>query len=72
MIQEVTMYTVVCDNCGEDAFTDSDFSCWCDQQVAEEFAKDDWGYIEHEGKHYCPKCYEYDDDDNLIIKQKEG
>lgn len=26
----------------------------------------DW--IKEEHNHYCPDCYEYDDDDNLIIK----
>ena len=68
MIQKVTMYTVICDNCGKDSNADSDFSCWNDMGWAQEEAlESDW--IKEEDKHYCPDCYEYDDDDNLVIKQ---
>ena len=68
MIQKVEMFTVICDNCGEDAGTDSDYSCWNDESAAREIAMDsDW--MEEEGKHYCPKCWSYDDEDNLILKE---
>lgn len=66
MIQEVKMFTVVCDNCGEDIGATSEYSCWNDEFYAEEKAMDsDW---HREGdKHYCPDCFSHDDDDNLII-----
>lgn len=71
MIKEVTMYTVVCDNCGKDANEGSEFSCWNDKEWAQEEAMEcDW--IKEGDKHYCPDCYEYDDNDNLIIKSKEA
>lgn len=68
MIQKVEMFTVVCDNCGEDAGVDSDYSCWNDESAAVEMATEsDW--IKDGDKHYCPKCYSYDDEDNLILKE---
>ena len=66
MIQKVEMFTVICDNCGEDAGTDSDYSCWNDKSAALEDAKES-GWIEHKELHYCPKCWSYDDEDNLVL-----
>lgn len=65
-IEKVEMYTVVCDNCGEDVGTDADYSCWNDKSVAREEAMET-GWIEDKGLHYCPKCWSYDDDDNLVL-----
>jgi len=72
MIEKVEMYTVVCDNCGEDAGADSDDgSCWSDKAVAEEIAlESEW--IKEGEKHYCPDCWSRDDDDNLVLKVIEG
>jgi hypothetical protein len=68
MIQEVKMYTIVCDNCGEDIGASDEYLCWNDGQYAEERAMDsEW--IKESDKHYCPDCYLYDDDDKLILKQ---
>ena len=69
MILRMDYYTLKCDNCGE-VFADeySGFSAWNDESGAMEYASnEDW--IEDDGNHYCPKCYGYDDDDNLILKQ---
>jgi hypothetical protein len=69
MIQEVTMYTAVCDNCGEDIGSSQDYSCWNDEVYALENATNsDW--IQHEGKLYCPKCYSINDDDAITIHHK--
>lgn len=67
MIHTVKMYTVVCDNCGDDIGANSEYSCWNDETYAEENAMDsDW--IREGKKHYCPDCYTYDDDDTLILR----
>jgi hypothetical protein len=67
MIQEVKMYTVVCDNCGKDANEGAEYSCWNDKQYAQDSAmEDDW--LTEEDKHYCPDCFSYGDEDELIIK----
>jgi len=70
MIKEVIMYTVICDNCGVDANKDTEYSCWNDKGSAWDVAMDsDW--TEHEGKHYCPDCFSYDDDDNIQLRKIE-
>jgi hypothetical protein len=66
MIQEVKMYTVLCDNCKKSADDDTDYSCWNDTNAAREVAMND-NWINEDDKDYCPDCYSYDDEDNLII-----
>ena len=67
-IQKVEMFTVICDNCQESADEGSDYSSWSDESQAEEVAMEaDW--IKEKDKHYCPKCYEYHDEDELLIKE---
>ena len=66
MLKEVKMYTVVCDNCGKDVNKDAEYSAWNDKNYAVEVAMEsDW--IKENDKHYCPDCFTYDDDDNLLI-----
>ena len=70
MIKELTMYTVVCDSCGKDVNEDAEYSCWNDKGYAEDIAMDsDW--VTDGDKHYCPDCYHYNEDDDLIIKSNE-
>lgn len=66
MLKEVKMYTVVCDNCGKDVNKDAEYSAWNDKRYAEDIAMEaDW--IKENDNHYCPDCFTYDDDDNLLI-----
>jgi len=68
MIQKVEMYTVVCDNCGEDAGAIYEYSCWNDENYAEEVAMNqEW--IREEEKHFCPRCYSYDDTCTLLVDE---
>lgn len=67
MIAKVEMYTIVCDNCGVDIASMQDYSCWHDSDYAEQNA-DESDWIKEGDKHYCPDCFSYDDDDNIIIK----
>jgi len=67
-IKKVKMYTVVCDHCKYDIGIDQEYSCWNDANFAEDNAiNSDW--IEHEENHYCNDCYDYDDDDNILLKE---
>lgn len=70
MIQKVECFTLECDNCKE-IFQDehSGFSIFVDESSAWEYADND-GWYEDKGKHYCPSCHDFDDDDNLIIKNQ--
>ena len=66
MKKEVKMYTIVCDNCKNDAGSESDYSCWNDENAAEDVAiESDW--LKDDNKHYCPDCYDYDQYDNIVI-----
>ena len=76
MIHEEKCYCATCDNCGE-TYTDehSGFSLFVDEnQCHEHMDNDSWfshGDGEHKGKHYCPKCYKYDevDEDKIILNE---
>ena len=68
MIKEITVYTVICDNCQADSNEDSGFSGWNDKEFALDIAKE-CGFIEHEGKHYCENCWSHDDDGEIIINK---
>lgn len=69
MLTEVTMYTIVCDNCGEDIGSTEEYSCWNDSHYTEENAMDaDW--LKEGDEHYCPKCYSYNDDDEPVIDKE--
>ena len=62
------MFTIVCDNCGVDVNEGQEYSCWNDKGYAQDVAMEaDW--VIEDDKHYCPKCFTYDDDDNLVILQ---
>ena len=69
MKKEVTMHTVICDNCGDNLFDDADYSCGDLAFVGDELDEQDWKEVE--GKDYCGDCWSYDDNDNLVIKSKK-
>jgi len=68
MILRLDYYTVVCDNCGKQYCDEQNgYSAWNYEHAAMEYASEE-GWLKEDDKHYCPDCYEYDDNDNLIIK----
>lgn len=70
MVLEVMMYTIVCDGCGKDVNEGSEYSGWNEENYVEEIRQEaDWEKVDDE--HYCTDCFEYDDDDNLVIKNKK-
>lgn len=73
MIQPVTMYGVVCDNCGERWIDENNgYAGFTDEISMGNVINDDdtWHSVYRENKHYCPKCFHIDDDDNLVIHPK--
>ena len=69
MIKSVTMYSVVCDRCGKQ-FEADDIIAWTDKSDAIAYAADsEWAEIGD--KHYCPDCYEFDENlDKYVPKKK--
>ena len=62
MIKPVTMYSVICNRCGK-SFIDefNGIVAWSDEGTAKEQAlESEW--VEIEDKHYCPDCYEFNDE----------
>jgi hypothetical protein len=70
MIQEVKMYTIFCDICGCDVNEGSEFAGWNDKSYLEDVAQEE-GWKKLDDKHYCTECFEYDDDDELVIFDKK-
>lgn len=67
MITTEIFYGIQCNRCKEDFQDYNDHSFWIDKSSAIEQAMDsEW--IEEKGKHYCPNCYELDEetDENKI------
>lgn len=69
MITTLEMYGVECDNCKEDYIDDrTGFCAWNDAELAHESADGD-GWYTDDLKHYCPKCFHIDDNDNLVLHE---
>jgi len=68
MIKEVIMYTVICDKCGKDSNEESEYAGWNEKGYALEVAEEaDFATIDD--NHYCPDCYEWDDEGEIKIKE---
>ena len=67
-----TLETVQCDNC-KTTYQDenSGYAFWIDRNDALECAIND-GWIEENNKHYCKKCHNYNDEDELIIDTEKS
>lgn len=73
MISEEKCYCGVCDNCGE-IFDNGEYSLFpLESDVREQMSEREWytGIVDpdHNGKHYCPECFKYDEeiDDKIIV-----
>ena len=68
MIKEVIYYDIICDHCGK-SLTNEINICFPDTGSAEMTAKDsEWLTIG--GKHYCPDCYELDEETDEYVPRK--
>lgn len=67
MITERTFYSVKCDGCGKDLEDIAEEYAWVDDERAVEDVAKDGDWLKIRGKHYCPDCHHYDDDNNLIL-----
>lgn len=70
MKQEAKTTIIICDGCGETFENGDGFVCYINDPdgglIWSDAGLSDW--IELGGKHYCPDCWKYDDDDNIITK----
>lgn len=73
MIKPIEMFALHCDVCNRHYTEEYQGYCaWPDKSsVDTDAAESDGWYIDYAtDKHYCPKCHEIDDNDNLIIHYK--
>lgn len=62
MIKPIIVYTIICDGCGADISNGDEFAGWSDPDIVMEYHEGkDW--IEQEGDHYCPLCWEWDSEE---------
>jgi hypothetical protein len=69
MLKELKMFTIVCDGCGCDVNKDSGYAGWNDEEYVEDIRMEA-GWEKIENNHYCTDCFEYDDNDELVIKNQ--
>lgn len=70
MRKQETMTTYICDGCGERFRDENGCVGYIDYDIWEQAESDDW--LEIDGKHYCPNCYEYNEElDKYIPKTKQ-
>ena len=68
MIKEVTYYDIICDRCGKSLAEESEM-CYPDTNSALMVAEQS-GWQEIGDKHYCPDCYELDEETDEYIPKK--
>lgn len=69
MIEETIVYTVKCNRCGASVFDETEWLGFNDEGYVLDSALEA-GWVFDNNNHYCPDCYEYDDEDVLVIKSK--
>lgn len=64
------MISAKCDNCKNNWYNDHyGWMCVTDESSMESMLDDDEWYKGENGKHYCPECYSFDDDDNFVLDE---
>lgn len=66
MYKEIEIWTAVCDGCGKDINEDSEFSGWNEKKYNDAICEEA-GWLVERNEHYCPDCYYYDDEDNVVF-----
>lgn len=61
------MYICTCDNCECDYEEYDLYMVYPDQEEADNAVRNNGEWIREGDKYYCPDCFRYDENDNLII-----
>ena len=71
MIKQVTYYDIICDRCGK-SFSKESNTCYSDTESAEITAIFSSDWVTKDCKHYCPDCYEFDEETKKYKPKKGG
>ena len=68
MKKKVETFIIVCDSCGEHFVNDDGFTCYTDDPDGSNMLSEatSSGWLDIDGRQYCPDCWHYDDDDNIL------
>lgn len=66
MIQSVTMYIAICDNCKINAFENENYSCYIDEECVKR-ELDEINWYRNDPFDYCGECWSYGKDDEIMI-----
>lgn len=68
MKKKVETIIIVCDNCGEHFVNGDGFTCYTDDPDGGNMLSEatSSGWLDIDGRQYCPDCWHYDDDDNIV------
>jgi len=71
MISKIEAYILECDNCKELFESGEGYTIFIDDSAPVEKASDSgWDTHSVEGKHYCHKCHDINDEDQIVINEK--
>jgi len=70
MKKKVETIIIVCDNCGEHFVNGYGFTCYTDDPDGGNMLSEatSSGWLDIDGRQYCPDCWHYDDDDNIVCR----
>ena len=65
MKKKVETIIIVCDSCGEHFVNGDGFTCYTDDPDGGNMLSEatSSGWLDIDGRQYCPDCWHYDDDD---------
>jgi hypothetical protein len=68
MKKKVETIIIVCDSCGEHFVNGDGFTCYTDDPDGGNMMSEatSSGWLDIGGRQYCPDCWHYDDDDNIV------
>lgn len=71
-IKKTEVCVVECNICGKRYSVDNEIRFFANEDEARNEISDqvDRYWEELDGKHYCPDCYEYDDEEETVIPHK--
>lgn len=68
MLKRFKAYVIVCNGCGCEFETESGENIWHTEEEAENYAiDDDWLVDTDGGKHYCPDCQVWDEEQDAYV-----
>jgi|GEM_PF-2883430 len=72
MVHEIKMFSATCDGCGYHWENGDGIMAYHEKSQIEDCISDSgWKEDETNHKTYCPNCWDVDEDDNTIFKNKE-